>query len=322
MIFFGTKAFSGILQAFGLTENLLSQLTTEEKAILCAYYRCKEGCVSDEINTYCAESEDSACALPVALGFYEDENKLKVCSDDSELFPVEFETKGGKIAASHLKTKDFNPCLIKLDDFSDVSQMRRSFVILQGDTFEKPKKTTCEEERAPFGQEMFAKKTEKAYEEVGVIPDKKIFIYESSWIDSSTLPSPTTWWRFFILSAPSYLAHPQFISLEKNKPVEKELEFKQFCPSGEIKITGYRILSDTEKNYGLHFLFDPSDNKLNVTLFGGKEGKDSKKFADKETGSVGLSNVKVEITSNSISRIVAAQTCLINIKTKFKITSS
>ncbi|MHA1852020.1 MAG: hypothetical protein ACTSUF_00755, partial [Candidatus Heimdallarchaeaceae archaeon] len=77
------RVYAYIQEQFGLQRPL----TQVEKAILCSYYRCVEGCVSDNTDKYCAEFEPSACAEPVANGAYEGD--LKVCGSNAEKYPIE-----------------------------------------------------------------------------------------------------------------------------------------------------------------------------------------------------------------------------------------
>ncbi|OYT42718.1 MAG: hypothetical protein B6U78_00330 [Candidatus Aenigmarchaeota archaeon ex4484_224] len=59
-----------------------------EKAILCAYYRCEEGCDSPITDQYCDEWYENVCKIPIKLGFAEGSEK-KICNDNSAQWPVE-----------------------------------------------------------------------------------------------------------------------------------------------------------------------------------------------------------------------------------------
>jgi hypothetical protein len=83
-----------ILKGWGLEQILGTQLTAEEKAILCAYYRCIEGCVSDNTRKYCENLYEGSwadvCSKPEIYGFTDDD-QLRVCKYASQ-FPVEIHT--------------------------------------------------------------------------------------------------------------------------------------------------------------------------------------------------------------------------------------
>jgi hypothetical protein len=76
------KVWAYIQEKFGLTS-----LSPLEKAVLCAYYRCMEGCAGDNTNEYCSDFWVDACNKPEKAGLLGSD--LKVCDWASEQYPVE-----------------------------------------------------------------------------------------------------------------------------------------------------------------------------------------------------------------------------------------
>jgi hypothetical protein len=68
-------------------QEKLTPLSPLEKAILCAYYRCMEGCAGDNTNEYCSDFWVDACNKPEKAGLLGSD--LKVCDWASEQYPVE-----------------------------------------------------------------------------------------------------------------------------------------------------------------------------------------------------------------------------------------
>jgi hypothetical protein len=76
------KVWGYIQEKFGLTS-----LSPLEKAVLCAYYRCTEGCASDSTNEYCSDFWVDVCNKPEKAGLLGSD--LTVCGWVAEQYPVE-----------------------------------------------------------------------------------------------------------------------------------------------------------------------------------------------------------------------------------------
>jgi hypothetical protein len=86
-----------------------TSLSSVEKAILCSYYRCTEGCGSDEADKYCFAFWEDACSKPQLLGF--SDNELRVCDWNALQFPVKVSiTENEKVYKENLK--DVAHCIV------------------------------------------------------------------------------------------------------------------------------------------------------------------------------------------------------------------
>jgi hypothetical protein len=86
-----------------------TSLSSVEKAILCSYYRCTEGCGSDEADKYCSAFWEDACSKPQLLGF--SDNELRVCDWNALQFPVKVSiTENEKVYKENLK--DVAHCIL------------------------------------------------------------------------------------------------------------------------------------------------------------------------------------------------------------------
>jgi len=317
-----------ILKGWGLEQILGTQLTAEEKAILCAYYRCKEGCVNPATQKYCEDFFKEACSDPEVYGFSENN---KVCGTDALQFPVEIVAKDEKISKSHLQ--DLAQCIVtdKSEggvNWQDIAQRATpiwSIIKGMGDLWGEVKilfiKENLLSDKKTETCEISAIKIDKALGDATVSGNTYIATIDNSVCYLGGLLGCKSVFLTEVQDS------PQYIALKKGESSEVlEIKSTYYPPFSEtIKIRGYRIfLSDTQKNYGLHFFLDTTDNTLNVLLLT-KGGKTNKKFADGQTGNVELSEVKVEITSNSITPRWDPNTgnlLSIDIETKFKITYS
>jgi hypothetical protein len=91
MLTSGQKVLAFILEKFGLTPPL----SPLEKAILCSYYRCVDGCGAEGADTtqkYCADLYEGSwadvCSKPELAGFAEGDD-LKVCGWNAMQYPIE-----------------------------------------------------------------------------------------------------------------------------------------------------------------------------------------------------------------------------------------
>ena len=121
------EVWNSLLQALGVIKP-----TNIEKAILCSYYRCVEGCNSPKMeeitwtdynitkNKMEPRSCQDFCRLPCTEAnvgeCYTDTDDFTVCEDKSEKFPVKVTIKDAEtIEKSHLKISVSSPVSIDVD---------------------------------------------------------------------------------------------------------------------------------------------------------------------------------------------------------------
>jgi hypothetical protein len=87
------KAYAFIQDSLGNMFGLLQEQSKIEKAILCAYYRCSEGVVSENTDKYCSEVyEGEPYAPPIEFN----DSEGKVCNWNSFQYPVEINIQDPK----------------------------------------------------------------------------------------------------------------------------------------------------------------------------------------------------------------------------------